>query len=81
MIALHSPYEVAETGLRGCPPEKKAAKAHSLNSTDRFLQSDFGETIAELRRFSAVFPGLPPGFLYVPDCVAEGEEFETAVRF
>jgi hypothetical protein len=71
VIALHSPYEVAETGLRGCPPEKKAAKAHSLSSTDRFLQCGFGEIIAELRRFSAVFPGLSPGFLYVPDCVAE----------
>jgi hypothetical protein len=27
VTAFHSPHEVAETGLRGCPPEKKAAKA------------------------------------------------------
>jgi hypothetical protein len=32
-----------------------------------------------LGRFSAVFPGLPPGFLCVPDCVAEREGFYTAV--
>jgi hypothetical protein len=77
VTAFHSPHEVAETGLRGCPPEKKAAKAHSLRFNRPLSPVRFWGTIAELRRFSAVFPGLSPGFLYVPDCVAERVGFEA----
>src|ERR1039458_2158191 len=36
LIALHSPDGVFETGLLGCPPEKKAAKLASSNEQDSF---------------------------------------------
>src|ERR1017187_1906847 len=36
VIALHSPDRVVETGLLGCPPEKKAAKLAGSNEQDTF---------------------------------------------
>jgi hypothetical protein len=36
MIAWHSPDEVLETGLLGCPPKKKAAKLAGSNEQDTF---------------------------------------------
>ena len=36
VITLHSPDGVFETGLLGCPPEKKAAKLAGSNEQDSF---------------------------------------------
>ena len=36
MITLHSPDGVFETGLLGCPPEKKAATLADSNEQDTF---------------------------------------------
>jgi hypothetical protein len=58
VIALHSPDGGDETGLLICPPEKKAAMLAHRYKEGHSLQSGFEASIAELRRFRAIFRGI-----------------------
>src|ERR1035437_2810360 len=59
VIALHSPSDVVETGLRVCPSEKKARK---LACDAQVLRSGLRARVAELRQFQAIFRGMQPSF-------------------
>jgi hypothetical protein len=49
VIAMHSPDGVLESGLLGCLPEKKVAKACLQDWAGHFLRSALRERFAQLR--------------------------------
>jgi hypothetical protein len=55
MIALHSPSGIVETGLHGCPQEKKGRRLAGGVERAIFSGPVFGAKVAELWQVSAVF--------------------------
>ena len=62
VIALHSPEEVFETGLVGCPPEKSAAKCIGAIEHATFSGPPLIGKVAELRLFRAIFKAIRTDF-------------------
>jgi hypothetical protein len=60
---------------------EKRTKPCLRDSVGQFLRSGVSVRLAELRLFSAILRATYLGFLFNPDCVAEGEGFEPPVPF
>jgi hypothetical protein len=80
VIAMHSPDGVLESGLLGCLPEKKVAKACLQDWAGHFLRSALRERFAQLRPIRAIFTRIAGCFLCTSDSMAERKEFEPSVQ-
>jgi len=71
VIALHSPYELVEPGLRICLPENGPGSDRIRCGAVRSLRSGLSGNSREIRALFAYLGAKPAEVLRSPDCVAE----------
>jgi hypothetical protein len=81
VIALHSPEEVFETGLVGCPPEKSAAKCTGAIEHATFSVPPLIGKVEELRLFRAISRAIRTDFSALRTAWRRGRDSNPPVRF